>query len=696
MTASHLLPLLLLAVSLAPAADAGRELHVAVGGDDAWNGRSATRSDGDGPFATVERAQEAARGLLAAGRPAGGLTIWIHPGTYELRKPLALGPEDSGSGGSPVTWRAAPGGEVRLSAGRRLPAFVPVAEQAILDRLDPAARGQVVMADLKALGITDHGEMSGGFGSGGKPGLELFVDDVPMTVARYPNHGFMRIAAVLGKEPVDVRGTKGCKEGILRFDDERVACWTAEKDAGLLGYWFWDWADQRQRIAAIDAATKVVTLTPPWHGYGYRAGQYCYGFNLLCEIDRPGEWCLDRGAGRLYVWPPAGATGRAVVSLLPAVVTLRNARHLELRGLVLEAARHDGVTVHGSTSVAITACTIRNHGGKAVHVDGGSQVSVIGCDITGTGDGGIELNGGERKTLTPGGHLAENNHIHHYSRWNRTYRPGIALGGVGNRAARNLIHHAPHQAMAFGGNEHVIEGNEIHNVCEETNDAGVIYAWNDWAGRGNVIRGNFIHHVYGHEGRGCMGVYLDDHFSSAQITGNLFVLVPGAVFLGGGRDHLVEGNCFVDCGPAVHVDARGLNWRAYGKDELIQKLRQQPIDQEPWKSRYPELLKLIDDEPMTPKGTRILRNLCVGGQWEHIEGQAKPYVTLKDNQVIADRSIFVDAEKGDYRLRPDAAPLTQGFVPLALGQMGLSHDPRRASWPVQHPVTRPEKIEKPW
>jgi hypothetical protein len=92
------------------------------------------------------------------------------------------------------------------------------------------------------------------------------------------------------------------------------------------------------------------------------------------------------------------------------------------------------------------------------------------------GDIRLILGGGDRKTLTPGGNVADNNHIHHYGRWNRMYRNGIAIDGVGNRAAHNLIHHAPHIAISFGGNDHVLEFNEIHHVCEESNDAGAMYA----------------------------------------------------------------------------------------------------------------------------------------------------------------------------------------------------------------------------
>ena len=85
------------------------------------------------------------------------------------------------------------------------------------------------------------------------------------------------------------------------------------------------------------------------------------------------------------------------------------------------------------------------------------------------GDGGIMLSGGERTTLTPGNMLAENNHIHRYGRWNPILKYGIHVDGVGNRVAHNLIHDAPHKAMSFSGNDHVIELNEMHSVVHNAN-----------------------------------------------------------------------------------------------------------------------------------------------------------------------------------------------------------------------------------
>src|SRR6185503_5546214 len=105
-------------------------------------------------------------------------------------------------------------------------------------------RDRVLQIDLKANGITDYGEMSGGFGQSGSTGLELFLNDAPGHISRYPNQGFITISDVLGTTPVDVRGTRGTKEGVFRVADPRVARWAAEKDPRAMGYWFWDWADK--------------------------------------------------------------------------------------------------------------------------------------------------------------------------------------------------------------------------------------------------------------------------------------------------------------------------------------------------------------------------------------------------------------------------------------------------------------------
>ena len=80
---------------------------------------------------------------------------------------------------------------------------------------------------------------------------------------------------------------------------------TRANDPWLFGYWHFLWADATIKIGKIDTEAKTITTAEPYH-YGGRGmsntqGIIYYAFNLLEEIDQPGEWYLDREAGILYL-----------------------------------------------------------------------------------------------------------------------------------------------------------------------------------------------------------------------------------------------------------------------------------------------------------------------------------------------------------------------------------------------------------
>ncbi|MGC9316895.1 MAG: right-handed parallel beta-helix repeat-containing protein, partial [Armatimonadota bacterium] len=440
----------------------GAELYVSPTGSDEAAG---TRTQ---PFATLERARDAIREMKAGEElPDGGVTVWLGAGMYRRTATFELTEEDSGTEAAPIVYRARPGPRVIISGGVRVPqsAFGPVRDTAVLGRLPEEAQDHVLRADLTALGVEEYGSAAGG-------GLEVFFGEERMTLARWPNEGFVEIADILGIEPRDVRGTKGDSVGKFVYEGDRPERWLGEKDLWLHGYWFWDWADQRQPVKEIDPEERTIELEEPYHGYGYRKGQWYYAYNALAELDRPGEWYLDREGGILYFWPPGDLNARPVtVSVVGNLITAQNASYLSFRGLTLEAARDTGIRISGGSHDSIIGCTFRDAGGFAAHLSG-TDHRVAHCDAYTLGQGGFTITGGDRRTLTPAHNSVENCHIHHFGEWKRMYVPGVSVHGVGNRVAHNLIHTAPHQAISFGGNDHVIELNEFHSVCYESNDAG--------------------------------------------------------------------------------------------------------------------------------------------------------------------------------------------------------------------------------
>ena len=207
----------------------------------------------------------------------------------------------------------------------------------------------------------------------------------------------------------------------------------------------------------------------------------------------------------------------------------------------------------------------------------------------------------------------------------------------------------------------------------------------DWNERGNVVRYNYLHQVYGFQGKGCVGVYLDDLFSSIHCYGNVFYQVPQAAFIGGGRDTVVENNLFIDCKPAIHVDARGLGWCSGIEPYLRKRLAAIPYTKPPWSTRYPEMQTILTNNPMAPVGNVFRRNVAWQGAWDDIEKKARPWLTFENNLTNADPHL-ANAKTLDFHLRKDSPAWAIGFKPIPLEHIGLYKDPLRASWPVVHPA----------
>jgi hypothetical protein len=193
-------------------------------------------------------------------------------------------------------------------------------------------------------------------------------------------------------------------------------------------------------------------------------------------------------------------------------------------------------------------------------------------------------------------------------------------------------------AIGLGGNDHVVEFNEVRRVCLETDDAGAFYMGRDWTARGNVVRYNVFHHL----GSGdVQAVYLDDFASGTTVLGNVCHGAFRGVLLGGGRDNRIERNVFLDCKYAIHVDQRGIGWASsyIGGTEttLYDLMERYNATEPPFSERYPELKTLTDDEPGKAKGTVIAGNVVQRCErFLHLRDgltEDTPYLTIRGNLI---------------------------------------------------------------
>jgi hypothetical protein len=673
---------LLWTLGFAPLARGGVEFYVSPTGSDANPGTKAR------PFASLEAARDVLRKLKTGGQPLrGGATVWLRGGVYARTRSFELGAQDSGSQEGPIAYCGWAGETPRLLGGRLLSGFAPVTDAAVLARWDEQARGRVVQADLRAQGLAEFGQLrSRGFGRQTTPAhSELFFAGRPMTLARWPNEGEWEKIAGHPETHTDEHGGKlgALAEGFL-YAGDRPRRWQSREDLWVHGYWAWDWANSYERVAGLDLEKRLIRTAPPHGLYGFRQGQRFYFVNVLEELDQPGEWYLDRPKGLLYFWPPQAMSGAEVMLSLLAepLIALNDVAHVSFRGLVLEGTRGTAVSIRGGEADTIAGCVLRMIGNNGVTVEGGRRHRVAGCDIENTGDGGVTLNGGDRQTLTPGEHEVANCHFQKQGRWSKCYVPAVLLNGVGHRVTGNLIHDHPHCAILFGGNEHRIELNEIHHVALETGDVGAIYAGRDWTFRGNIIRHNLIHHTGG-VGMGSMAVYMDDCVSGTEIYGNIFYQTTRAAFLGGGRDHRVENNIFVDCDPAVQLDGRGLDRSPVWHGMVYKFMKQQleAVPRELYRGRYPALADLdryyATETGVPPEGNVVARNICVGGKWTSVGWHAKPEMLVLRDNLVGEHPGLVAPERLDFRLKKESPAWRLGFKPIPVERIGLQPDADR-------------------
>lgn len=661
---------------------AGVEFHVAMKGDVANAGTEAA------PFATLDQARDAIRALKASDpAAAAGATVWVHAGAYSHDQSFVLTPEDSGTADAPIVYRAVQPATVRLYGGTELPsdAFSAVSDAAVRERIPEEARAHVQVLDLQAMGVTEYGAFPDGFEY--PPALpELFFNDAPMDLARWPNEGWAEIDTIVESGPAPWRNHASDGIGTFTYKEDNPSRWATANAVYLEGYWCFDWACETVRVQSIDPAQKQIVLGKQHHyglGSGNPAPRRYRAINLLEELDVAGEYYLDRELGLLYFYPPGPLdAARVVLSRLTApVVDLDGASFITLRGFIVEATAGTGVRVTGGEGVELAGCTFRNTGLEGAIVSDGLRHRVQSCDIYDTGTGGLHIGGGDRKTLTACEHEAFNNDIHDISRRMRTHAYNLHVSGVGVRMAHNHIHNAPHQAIGLAGNDHLLEYNEINHIAMESDDCGAFYMGRNPSDRGTMIRYNYWHDIGSAMAHGSCAVYFDDGDGGQTVFGNVFYRASGgnfgAVFMHGGHDNWITNNIFIECKRAMgHAPWSNAMWNQWLNEPLWQErlLKEVDITKPPYTDKYPELTGFMHPGPAL-RLNHAERNIAykcgelVSGNWD-----------LRDCLNLREDPGFVDAANQNFALRDDA-PVFKAlpdFQPIPFGEIGLVNDEYRS------------------
>eukprot|EP01051_Picozoa_sp_SAG22_P009071 SAG22_NODE_729_length_7596_cov_20.310924_4_plen_307_part_00 len=280
-------------------------------------------------------------------------------------------------------------------------------------------------------------------------------------------------------------------------DTHRVARWVQEEpDPWIHAFPAYDWHDDRLQVTGLDAPSRTAVINCSAYGatpcpeYAWVAGARWLGFNLLSELDEPGEYHVDHGRGMLYWWPPApspaatqhdGADTPAYVTLDGVALHVEGGRewdrpvqHLVFENLTFAHGRLSAAVLREVANISLVGCSFINTGGQGLFL-AGADTTISGGHVSGVSGAGIVALGGNSKALSPGGLLIDGVTLRDHARVARTYNPAIQFGypdsaSVGTRFANLRISDGPHQAFSGYCNDCIFEYNEVAHVGFETAD----------------------------------------------------------------------------------------------------------------------------------------------------------------------------------------------------------------------------------
>lgn len=675
-------------------------IYIATTGSDKAAGTKAA------PFKTLARAQQAVRKMHTG---SSAINVWVGGGTYYLDKPLIFSEEDNGTARAPVTYSSIPNETVIISGGVKL------------NTKWKTYSGDIKVADI---GIDYDFDML------------FYNSDKLLTLARYPNYeaekvplqGCANISSRVAnwKDPtggfiraMHVNGWGGESFKIIgKTGSELQLQWVGDNNRGSI-------ANPNRQVA--ENIVEELDAPSEWFYDKLTGKLYLYP---LAETD------LMNGNF-------TGATQEELIKFVGS--TNHNVKHINFSGFTFKhthrtlftrpyeglsqgdwaVARAGAVFMQDAEHIEIKDCNFVNIGGNGVFMSGHNQYNnVTGCDFVHLGATAIATVGLPSSTwyyCTWENHKQLPNNLTNTGPASENYPKNINInncyvfdnGMFEKQTAAVLIsmsqsvtvshctaHYGPRSGIniedgTFGG--HIIEYNNVFNQVRETGDHGPFNSWgrDRWWGRTKgedarkyalldvvkpiTIRNNLFYHPAGHSS---YGIDLDDGSTNYMIFNNLLVNCGFKSQLG--FNHTITNNIIVNALATFH------QWNMPDMQKTI--THNIIVNKSPYYARIRDFKPntgKIDSNVFWNNGAEV-KLLIDAGQDAGGQISAKPTWTtynLDQHSQTAD-PLFVNAEKGNYTVKPSSPALKLGFRNFPMDSFG------KPGYPVA-PGFEVSKAQKP-
>ena len=511
------------------------------------SGNDQNSGDQNQPFATIERAKEAAAEILR--KPdLKKVSIFLEPGNYSISKPVTFSSKEFNNHQIKLLVKNSSQGEVVISGGN------------ILKEWRKMENG---------LWVTD---LSQSFAQEAQV-RELFIDGKRAKRARYPNEDYLRVKKV-GDD----------KRTHFFFENGDFPMPQKVEDTELI--LLHDWSISRIPVLEIDQTQQKLTAVDTIGTKGldfftldnWEAHPRYYLENDLAFLDQDYEWYFDREHHKIFVKMPSEEVMDDHLCIIPISnnlihlegtpenplhnisfegITFRHsAWYIPLNGYAgVQAAHYDPRPKHDMgwsvVSAAISGefidscifrnCIFENLGGTGLWLGAGATNNqVLGCQFKDISANGIMIGEGRDRKVGDGvwwetapEQVAKNNLIEDC----QISDCGVQyFGAVGiwcglteaTKIRNNELSHLPYTGISIGwmwnptptpAKDNIVSGNHIHHIMQKLSDGGGIYMLG--LQPGSKLIGNLIHDVKVHVGRAeSNGMFLDEGITDVLVAEN--------------------------------------------------------------------------------------------------------------------------------------------------------------------------------
>jgi parallel beta-helix repeat protein len=369
----------------------------------------------------------------------------------------------------------------------------------------------------------------------------LFANGNQMTLARYPDAGFLTIGGTNGSTTITATGLNQAS-----------------------GYWNGsnlrlrtnDYVFDTRTVSSYDGST--ITLSSALD-YTIAAGNGFYLDNNLNALGAPGEWYCDPNDNKVYFEAPGNIDPNTMTVLGSTFDYGINSSqsNLTIQDLDFKYQAQAALYFSGSTqNTRILSNNIYGAYGYGIFVDGNSSnYTIDGNTIRSVNGDGIYVYI-STSTTVKNNTVKNIGMVQGYGKSGTSGMVGITVGGHDNLISGNIVDNIGYIGIELGKGysyNTIIENNVVSNVMLNLADGGAIYMY---GGSANTVRNNIIYNSVGNKDgttapdyKKAHGIYLDNETHDVLVEGNTVshISTSGIFLQYDSYRNTIHNNMFIDC-----------------------------------------------------------------------------------------------------------------------------------------------------